>query len=83
MFLLSMFSHLFVIINHLYPNVFDRTTCAKRLFEKTKPSLVNKNGWYAIDYNQGTSLKRIETLRDNMVSNTSMWIIRYGRFTIR
>ena len=32
---------------------------------------------------EDTSVKRIETLRNDMVSNTAVWIISYGELTIQ
>jgi hypothetical protein len=44
-------------------------------------ALVGKNGRYAIDYEEDTSEKRMKTLRNNMVSNTAVWITSYDRIT--
>ena len=47
-----------------------------------KYSLVERYGQYTSDYDTDTSVKRIKTLRNNVVSNTAVWIINYGWFTI-
>ena len=44
---------------------------------------MEKYGPYAIDYDKDISVKRIKTLRNYMVSNTAVWIISYGGFTIQ
>ena len=41
-------------------------------------SLVQKYGQYTTDYDTDTSVKRIKTLRNNVVNNTAVWIINYG-----
>ena len=35
---------------------------------------------YTTDYDTDSSVKRIKTLRSNMISNTTVWIINYGLF---
>ena len=44
--------------------------------------LVERYGQYTTDFDTDTSVKRIKTLRNNVVSNTAAWIINYGLFTI-
>ena len=46
-------------------------------------SLGGKYGPYTVDYDRDTSVKRIKPLRNNMVSNTAVWIIIHGWFTIQ
>jgi hypothetical protein len=45
-------------------------------------TLVERCGQYKTDYDTGTSVKRIKTLRKNVVSNTAVCIIDYGLLTI-
>ena len=45
-------------------------------------ALVERYEQYTTDYDTGTLEKRIKTLRNNVVSNTTVWIINYGLFTI-
>ena len=47
------------------------------------PPLVKKYGPYTVYYDKDTSVKRIKTLRNNIVSNTAVWIMIYGGFTIQ
>jgi hypothetical protein len=46
-------------------------------------TLVEKYGPFTIDYDTDTSVKRIKTLRNNMVSYTAVLIISYGGVTIQ
>ena len=39
-------------------------------------------GQYTTDYDTATPAKRIQTLRNNLVSNTAVLIITYGSFAI-
>lgn len=47
-----------------------------------KLTLLAKYGPDRTDYDTGTEVKRTETLRDNTVRNTAVWIIRYGELMI-
>lgn len=47
-------------------------------------TLVEKYEQYTTDYDTGTSVQWIKTLRDNVVKNTDVrWIISYALFTIK
>ena len=45
--------------------------------------LVEKYGSYTTDYDENTSVKRIKTLCKGTASNTAVWIVSYGAFTIQ
>ena len=53
-----------------------------RLLAKTNNTLVERYGQYTTDYDTNTSVKRIKTLRNSVVSITAVWITNYGLFTI-
>ena len=46
-------------------------------------TLMEKYGPYTFDCDKYTSIKRTDTLRNNMISITAVWLIIYGGFTIQ
>ena len=49
----------------------------------TEATLVEKYGPYTTDYDENTLVKRIKTLCKGTASNTAVWIVSYGAFTIQ